>query len=273
MVITKEPKVSVLIAVHNAENFIKHTIDAVLNQTFADFELILVDDASSDASWNLIKSYTDDRILAKKNNTNLGISKTRNNLLDLAKGEYIAILDHDDICMPNRLEEQVNFLDKNKEFDMIGSWFELFCPKNAPWWRRFFTNLGWVWCHPLRPSIEDAWKGNVLMHPTIMFRNKRLKDCHIRYRDEYSPAEDYDLVFQAIENGLKLANIPKILLKYSLHGSNISIKAKKTMKQADAKVKANIAKILGKNVGCKYPYWLVILEKLRLKFMLKDENV
>ena len=273
MMITDKPKVSVVVAVYNAEKFITDTINAVLNQTFDNFELILLDDCSSDNSIDIIKQFSDDRIHIFKNDKNLGISQTRNKLLKMAKGEYIAILDHDDICLPHRLEEQVNFLEKNTDIDMIGSWFELFCPKGAVWWRRFLVNLGWIWCHPLRPTIFDAWKGNVLMHPTMMFRREVFTKHNIYYREEYTPAEDYDLVFQALEKGLNLANIPKVLLKYALHGNNLSIKAKKAMAVADIRVKTNIAKLLNKNIKNKYPYWKVIVQKLRLKFMVKEKNV
>ena len=264
------PKVSVLIPVYNAENFIGATITAVLAQTYTDFELVLLDDASKDKTSEVIKSFDDKRIIYKRNTKNLGISETRNKLINLAKGEYIAVLDHDDICLPNRLETQVRFLDNHPDIAMIGSWFELRCPKDAPLWRRIITNLGWVWCHPLNPDWNDLWKGNVIMHPTMMYRRKVLMDFKIHYRGEYSPAEDYDLVRQVLENGLKLANIPQILLRYNLHGNNWSLQKKQSMQLADHKIKSEIAKKFGKKIKFFYPYILVMLEKLRLKFMIKE---
>lgn len=269
MMINKTPKISVLVATYNAEPFIAQTIEAVLAQTFTDFELVILDDASTDATAKIVAEFTDKRIVFLQNSKNLGISDTRNKLLQKAKGEYIAILDHDDICMPNRLEIQADFLDNNKDIAMAGTWFELFCPKTAPWWRRAIVNMGWVWCHPCNPTWDDALKGNVLMHPTIMFRRNALAKNNIFYRKEYSPAEDYDLVVQALAAGLRLANIPKILLKYSLHGGNLSIRAKKQMQKADCSVKNNIVKLLKKKHWKNYPYWLVMIEKLRLKFMLR----
>jgi len=271
MLTTSRPRVSVLVPVYNGEKFIKETIAAVLAQTYDDFELILCDDASTDETEKIIASFDDKRIKYVRNNSNLGISVTRNKLIDMAKGEYIAVLDHDDICKPNRLKVQVDFLDKHKDVAMAGSWFELLCPKGASLWRRLITNLGWVWCHPLRPDWNDLWKGNVLMHPTIMYRREVFNDLNIKYREEYSPAEDYDFVRQAMEKNLTLANISQILVKYSLHGDNWSLLKKHEMMIADRKIKKELADKFGKKIKFFYPYWLVIAEKLRLKFMVKEQ--
>ena len=225
MLTSVNPKVSILVPVYNAQEFITETISAVLSQSFADFELILLDDASTDKTAAIIKKFADrdKRIVYLHNDTNLGISASRNKLLSVAKGEYSAILDHDDICLPRRLEYQVDYMDNNQDVDMIGSRFELFCPKNAPLWRRLITNLGWVWCHPPYPTTSDLLQGNVMMHPTMMYRTQKLLKAGIYYRSEYSPAEDYDLVRQALLNGLKLYNMPQILLKYRLYGGNQSL--------------------------------------------------
>lgn len=270
MLTTNNPKVSVLVPVYNAERFIADTISAVLKQTYEDFELILLDDNSTDNTAEIIRSFDDKRIIYEKNEKNLGISASRNKLINMAKGEYIAVLDHDDICLPKRLEMQVNFLDKHQDIAMIGSWFKLSCPRSASLWRRLVTNLGWVWCHPLHPGWDDLWKGNVMMHPTIMYRRKVFADLGICYRNEYSPAEDYDLVRQAMEHNLGLANLPQILVKYNLHGDNWSLVKKDAMAIVDHKIKREIAERFGKNRDWFYPYFLVMLEKLRLGFMVKE---
>lgn len=266
--ITTVPKISVLVPAYNAEKFIDDTINAVLAQTFQDFELIILNDASTDKTAEHIAKYRDPRIVYAENEQNLGITASRNKLVDMARGEYIAVLDHDDICLPHRLETQFNFLNNHPEISMAGSWFELFCPTSAPWFRRFAVNLGWVWCHPLFPTLKDARKGNVLMHPTMMYRRKDFEQNDIRYSADMSPAEDYHLVYQALKKGLLAANIPQILLKYRLYGGNCSIKRKKQMNLADRKIKKMIYKDLQIPFRFSYPYWLVILQKLRLKFML-----
>lgn len=273
MCTNNHPCVSVLVPVYNAAPFIAATIQAVLNQSMNDFELILLNDASTDNSEEIINSFNDKRIVYARNEQNLGISATRNKLVSMARGDYIAVLDHDDICLPQRLETQVRFLKENPQIAMIGSWFELFSPADTPVWKRLVVNMGWVWCQPLFPDFKDAWRGNVLMHPTAMYRRALFQKHSIRYNPDYTPAEDYDLVCQALEAGLKLANIPQVLLKYNLHGNNFSLRKKEQMRIADRNIKKRIRNHIYPRPRFFYPYFLLIIQKLRLKFMMGKENV
>ena len=110
------PKVSVLMPVYNTkEEFLRESIESILHQTFQEFELIILDDGSSNDVESIVRTYKDTRIGFYKNEQNLGVAKTRNKLLDLAKGEYCAFQDADDISLPERLEKQVKFLDENRE--------------------------------------------------------------------------------------------------------------------------------------------------------------
>ena len=142
-------KVSVLIPVYNGAPFLKEALDSILNQTFTDFELILLNDASPDNSEEIIKQYNDDRIRYYRNKKNLGISASRNKLMDLAQGEYWVIMDNDDISLPFRLEEQVKFMDKHPDITMAGSWCELFSSRSdkgiISYLKYCFYNLGWLW--------------------------------------------------------------------------------------------------------------------------------
>ena len=108
-------KVSVLVPFFNSEAQLKSSIDSTLNQTFTDFELILLNDGSTDGSEDVVKSYNDTRIRYYKNEKNLGLSRSRNRLLELARGEYLAIMDNDDFSMPERFAKQVAYLDKNSD--------------------------------------------------------------------------------------------------------------------------------------------------------------
>ena len=110
------PKVSVLMAVYNTkEQYLREAIESVLAQTFKDFEFILLDDASSDINVKkTIESYSDKRIKYLCNEVNLGIADTRNKLIDLANGEYLAVMDHDDVSLPMRLQKEVDYLLKLK---------------------------------------------------------------------------------------------------------------------------------------------------------------
>ncbi|MBR2300202.1 MAG: glycosyltransferase family 2 protein [Alphaproteobacteria bacterium] len=270
-----QPQISVLVPVYNSAPYLAETIKSVLNQTYKNFELILLNDCSTDNSEEIILSFKDKRIRYYKNEKNLGISPTRNKLIELADKDtkYYAILDNDDICFPQRLEIQKKFLDTHPDISMCGTYFELFnSNKNLSLLKSFIINVGFIWCHPLRPTLKDALKGNVLMHPTAMFRASDLKKYNIAYRAQYSPAEDYDIIKQALFNNLKLANIPQILLKYNLHGDNCSLTQKQKMENADKKIKKEIAEFMHINNYKPYPYFLVMLEKLRLKYFMKDKK-
>ncbi len=264
------PKVSVLVPVYNAAPYLKDTIGSVLSQTQTDFELILLDDASTDQSAEIIKSFTDPRIRYYHNQDNLGISPCRNRLMELARGEYLAVLDHDDICTPDRLAVQTAFMDNHPDISICGSRFELFTQNPQIFiLKRLIINAGWIWCHPASPDLHDALKGNVVMHPTAVFRKADIITHGLKYDSSYTPAEDYDIIKQALFKGLKIANLPQILLRYNLHGNNCSLRRKQQMKDADRKIKTEIAAALNLQNYKPYPYWRVIFSKLRLKYFLK----
>lgn len=261
------PKVSVLIPVYNASSFLRETINSVLSQTFSDFELILLNDCSQDNSEQIISEFDDDRIRYYKNERNLGIAPTRNKLIDFSNGEYLAVLDNDDIMKSDRLEKQVRYLDEHQEVSVVGSYFELFDSKQKNFFRRFALLFGLVWCHPKFPTLEDALKGMVLTLSTSMMRKKDLIENRIRYNGDYSPAEDYDLLKQALFKGLKLANMPEVLTFYNLHGDNCSIKQKDQMAASTNKIQQEISVFLRKPFK-KYPRWKLIVKKMRLRFFI-----
>ena len=270
------PKISVLIPVHNGADTLAETVASILEQTFTDFELLLFDDASTDASPKIINSFTDTRIRRFRSDINLGISAARNRLMELASGEYLAVMDHDDLSAPQRFAKQVALLDNNPEIAMVGSWGQLFCAR-PPFPGLFgkikqaFINLGWVWCQPTHPDIYDALRGNPVMHSSSMLRRAALVRDHIVYNPDYSPAEDYDLCRQLLAAGWQLANIPEVLFHYHYHGRNYSLTHKEAMRRADRKVKKDILNLLGRK-SFFWPYFLVMLQKLRLKKFLRNDN-
>ena len=111
-------KVSILMPMYNSEKYIKESINSILNQEYKNFELIIVDDGSIDSSIEIVKEYNDSRIKLYENIENKGLPYTRNKLLSLATGEYIALFDSDDIALKNRIKAQVEFLEKNKNIDI-----------------------------------------------------------------------------------------------------------------------------------------------------------
>lgn len=206
------PKVSVIMPVYNAEEFLVETINSVLSQTFIDFEFLIVDDGSTDKSMQILKSYNDPRIKVFKNNQNLGYVKTLNNLIELSNGEYIARQDNDDISLPERLEKQVSFLNKNYDIGICGS--------NA----LVFGELNKKTLVPIEDKKIRAYMiiNNPMLHPTVMYRKSLFENLNIsKYDESLCPAEDYGMWFE-ISKKTKLANLPDILLKYRWHKNSTS---------------------------------------------------
>lgn len=214
------PQISVVMPVYNREQYLKESIDSILNQTFTDFEFIIVDDQSTDSSWQIIQEYAnkDSRIVAVKNTGKKGCFPSRNCGNKLAKGKYIAVMDSDDISIPERLQTQFDFMEQNPEIGICGSWAKTFGDKNEiikPW--------------QMHEKIRDAnFFSCAMIHPTIMFKNKD----GIVYSEEGLSAQDYELYCRKI-NELKFANIPKVLLLYRVHETQIGI-ANKTEQDNNA---------------------------------------
>ena len=206
-------KVSVIMSVYNRENYIKSSLESLLCQTFKDFEIIIIDDCSTDKSVEIIESYSDNRIKLIKNKENKGITYNLNRAIELSQGEYIARMDDDDICLPNRLECQVKFLDKHKKVDLVCSQALFFGDKEGP------TSLLINNCNYIKNYLCYR---NIIVHPSVMFR----KSSDIRYDENYIKAQDSEAWFREfVINGKNVAYISKPLLNYRHHSgqTNVSI--------------------------------------------------
>ncbi|MDH5399262.1 MAG: glycosyltransferase, partial [Cyclobacteriaceae bacterium] len=124
--LSADPQLSVILSAYNAEKYVKEAIDSILNQTFTNFELIIADDGSKDKTRQIIDSYNDPRIIISHNESNWGKVNTVNRLFEMCRGEYLTIHDADDISVENRFERQINFLNKNKEYQLCGTAFSSF---------------------------------------------------------------------------------------------------------------------------------------------------
>ena len=218
------PKVSVLTPIYNTEpEHLRQAIESILNQTFTDFEFIIL----NDSPWNteiedIVLAYKDARIKYVKNDKNIGISKSRNKLLSLASGEYLAIFDHDDISLPTRLEKQVDFLDKNPMVGLVSSnteWFPGHHKTNHP-----SDNL------EIKKHLMFA---DVVAHTAMMVRKSVLDDNNIKYEEQYSPAEDYKLVLTLVDYTM-FHNIPEVLVRYRFLETNTTHRQWAKMQNADA---------------------------------------
>lgn len=196
------------------EQPLREAIESVLNQTFSDFELIIINDGSTKQECEeVVKSYKDERIRYIKQE-NQGAAGSRNNAIKAAVGEYIAIMDSDDIAYPNRFEEEVKFLDEHKDYAIVGSWAEVFPRKR-------------LWKTVEEPRILDFIRECNFVHSTVMYRRKLFVESGYTYDLKMPPTEDYDLWCKIITKE-KAYNIQKPLIKYRLEGQGISSTNKKT---------------------------------------------
>ncbi|MFA6005779.1 MAG: glycosyltransferase [Patescibacteria group bacterium] len=218
---TSKPLVSVVMPVYNAGRFLSEAIDSILNQTYRKFEFIIIDDASTDESWSVIKQYK--RKYPKKifairmaKNMNRGGDTCASEGIKRARGQYIARMDADDISHPERLAKQVAYLQKHQDIFMVGSSAYVINgdgkrtgEKNMPTtneaiYREYFT------FHPM-------------IHPTIMFRNGVVKQKPF-YKTVLPTNNDYYTFFEFISKGLKFANMSEHLLHYRIYGKNDSLR-------------------------------------------------
>lgn len=212
------PKLSVVMSVYNGEKYLIDALDSILNQTFEDFEFIIFEDGSTDTSLEILKKYEllHPRIILIQKEQNIGIQGFIENLnagLQHANGQLIARMDQDDISLPTRFEEQIDYLDKNPDIFMVGSSLELIDENDQP--IRLMKALA------SNEDIQNTMYKNISMyHPVIMFRN----DETVRYRKKMFYCEDYDLYLRLMQSGKKFANITTPLLKYRILQSSISRK-------------------------------------------------
>lgn len=205
------PKVSVVMPVYNAEQYLAEAIDSILEQTFTDFEFIIIDDGSQDNSVNIVKSYDDLRIKLYQNEYNMGIAASLNRGLDLSTGKYIARMDSDDISLPERFAKQVEYLEKNTNVAVVGCGIQLFGAKAE---ERIFS--------PTHEQLKvDLLFNCCFAHPTVMFRRNLFGAGKYVYDVNYNKMEDYALWNKVSETN-KLACLQDILLKYRIHSKQIT---------------------------------------------------
>lgn len=226
------PKVTVAIAVYNGANFIHQTINSVLNQSFQDFEIIVIDDGSIDQTVNIIKSFENERIKLFENKTNKGLIYTRNKYLQLANGEYIAILDADDVWYPNKLAIQVDFMDSNTTVGISGT---------------YANRDSIIWKFPLHhEDIKVSLLfGSAFIHSSAILRKSYIDKFNLNYRTPI--AQDYDFLTQAIQH-FEVVNLPKPLLKYTIHENQITFKRKKEQYKWSNSISINYLKTVYKDL-------------------------
>jgi glycosyltransferase involved in cell wall biosynthesis len=207
------PVVSVLMPVYNADMYVKEAINSILNQTFKDFELVVLNDASTDSSKEIILSFQDVRIRYIENEENKGLSFSRNRLLNEVRGEYIAWLDADDISYPTRLEEECQFLEENTDHAMVASWARLIDSEGKPTGSFIKSYIPNEYLSALLLFV------NYFVQSSVLLRKNCLPEVH--YRPEFPPTEDYEL-WVRIGAKFPVAILPKTLVDYRIHTTNTS---------------------------------------------------
>ena len=210
---SQHPKVTVFIPVFNREKYVGDAIESILGQSFPDFEILLVDDGSTDQSVEIIRSYTDSRIRLVCHEKNFGIPKTRNKGVECARGEYIAMLDSDDRAYPNRLEKQVAFLDANPDYAQVGSWCQMMDEQGQP--------LKTIKRQPVHPDDVHAQFlfRCAISNRSIMARTAILQEYG--YRNDYPRCQDYELHVRLAKR-FKMGNIPECLVYGRIHPQQIT---------------------------------------------------
>ena len=235
----KNPKVSVVTVTYNREGFIREAMDSVFAQSFTDWELLVIDDASTDNTEKVVAEYSakDPRVKYFKNEKNLGIAKARNRGLELARGEYIAPLDSDDVWLDkNKLQKQVEFLDINQDYALLGGGIMHIDAASKHLKKVLYP----VYDSTIRNIILQF---NPFPQSTLLYRKMVALECG-GYSETYRICDDYDLW---LKMGLKhkFTNIPQVLAGYRIHTTNIT----HTKRLTTAREILEIVKIYRKNYG------------------------
>jgi glycosyltransferase involved in cell wall biosynthesis len=209
------PRVSVVMAVYNAADYLGEAIASVLSQTWRDFELIVVDDASTDSSSAILDRVADPRLRVLRHVSNLGASLSRNDAIAAARGEYIAIMDADDICAPDRLARQVEYLDAHPAAGLVGcAVYDNIDARGAV----LYTSLLPADNETIQNALMERW---CFLHSSILFR-KSLVASTGGYRTAFEPAEDHDFVLRVAEKA-ELANLSEPLVTYRLNHNGLTV--------------------------------------------------
>lgn len=236
------PLISILMPARNAQKYLRLAVESILDQTFSDFELLILDDASDDKTFRIAQSLRDKRIFVKHFSIKQGLAKIRQAGVDLSRGKLIAFLDSDDISLPNRLKLQVKFFEKHEDVSILGSWTELIDDNGK--------RSGEIWKHITFPEYIKTFFlfRNCLTQSTVMIR----RECFRKYgyRNGYWPAPDFDL-WTRMSHEFIIANMPLVLSYYRVSDKNMTGIHEKEIEKCTQKIFADNLRYLGVNPGNK----------------------
>jgi glycosyltransferase involved in cell wall biosynthesis len=208
------PKISVLLPTYNAEAFLSETLASILSQSETDFELIVLDDHSLDATVEIVRAVQDPRIRLHVNAVNLGLPTNINIGLALARGDYIARMDHDDLAMPDRLSLQSQFLDENPDVTILGGQIDHFQDQTG------YSDF---------PLIDAGIKARLLSgraylaNPATMFRSNFVRQHRILFDPNLYAVDDLGFFVDCMIRGARFSNLPEVILRYRIHRAMTSL--------------------------------------------------
>jgi len=222
-------------AVHNGLPFLPEALESILRQSFRDFELIVIDDASSDGSSQMLRDVKDQRLRMITNRKQLGLSRSLNKGLAAAKGKYVARMDHDDVSLPGRLVAQFNYLEGHPKVNVLGTWA-----------RTLGLNREQTWDYPTSDSEIRAEMlfSPVLVHSSVMLRRSSFAKYKLRYDPKVTRAQDYELWARGAQY-LRFANLDRVLLQYRIHPQQIGYRHGSQQQAMAVKVRGRQLKALG----------------------------
>jgi glycosyltransferase involved in cell wall biosynthesis len=233
------PEISIIMPVYNGMPHLPAAIKSLLHQTYRNFELIIINDGSTDNSLDTIRSFSDGRIHIIDNPKNLHLIASLNIGLEAARGPYIARMDQDDISMPDRLQKEFDFLETHPEVVIVGTWSKLIDSEGK--------EIG-IHKNPLRNNLikYDLLFGNTVTHPSVMMRRKEIMEIG-GYDPAWVNTEDYNLYSRVIKKYC-IANIGEPLLHYRVHGASLT-----GLADSQAIIHENTKKMIYENISYYFP--------------------
>jgi glycosyltransferase involved in cell wall biosynthesis len=225
------PAISIIMVFYNAEKYIKESVKSILNQSFNDYELLLIDDGSTDMSVKIVKEFKDDRIILI--HTCHDYIKSLNVGLEKAHGKYIARMDADDIMHPDRLFIQYSLMENNPKIDICFSWCTIFGNKNG---RHFLYN---EYSGEINNPLVSMLRKNIFTHPSMMIKTDFIKNNNLKYQ-HYNYAEDYKLWVDVAKLGALFYVEPQSLLYYRCHKDQVSVTYNEEQERSGIRIKKEI---------------------------------
>lgn len=213
-------KVSLIMPLYNAEEYVESAIESILNQTYQNFELILIDDVSTDATMQKVSRFSDSRINILHNDKNRGIAYSRNRGLEVAQGEYIALMDDDDISLPERFEKQVSYLNEHPEIDFLGGRYQIISEQG-----QVLHEPSIAYKNPLYIKALFLFQ-DIFSNGEMMFRKETVKSHDIRYADNQYGMEDFKFWIECSKVGC-FTTMEDVIFQHRVHEKSETIKTKR----------------------------------------------